>query len=165
MKRWSAYRKFIEISGIDQNTMANLFGEMDEYMDEKVDKLRTSMQKVLDRENVQYAHWIANCESAMTVCEYAVEISLKFIERIYKISNRITILKRLVIAEPANVMRDMAELVQKIHVRADIDFNKEDSIQAAFRQLNKAFCNPENFKNAQTTADEINIAEGNDTIM
>lgn len=165
MKRWNAYREFIKLTGMDQDMVANLFCEMDEYMDAKVTKVQRAITEVLEREEIDYAHWVANCESAATICEYAVEISLRLIEKLSNISKRISILKQIVIAEPARVMVNMSEMVQNIHVRKEIDLNKEDTIQAAFRQLNKAFCNPENFKSAQTTADKVNISEGRDTIM
>lgn len=165
MKRWAAYQEFVASTGIDQNSVATLFSEMDEYMDDRITKLQKAIQEVLERENVPHAHWIASCETAMTVCDYATEISKSIIERLVKVSKRVTWLIPLIVAEPARVMASMADMVQQIHVRAEIDLNKEEKVQVAFRQLNKAFCDPHNFKKAQTTADEENAAEGRMTIM
>ena len=134
-------------------------------MDDRITKLQKAIQEVLERENVPHAHWIASCETAMTVCDYATEISKSIIERLVKVSKRVTWLIPLIVAEPARVMASMADMVQQIHVRAEIDLNKEEKVQVAFRQLNKAFCDPHNFKKAQTTADEENAAEGRMTIM
>lgn len=165
MKRWAAYQEFVASTGIDQNSVATLFSEMDEYMDDRITKLQKAIQEVLERENVPHAHWIASCETAMTVCDYATEISKSIIERLVKVSKRVTWLIPLIVAEPARVMASMADMVQQIHVRSEIDLNKEEKVQVAFRQLNKAFCDPHNFKKAQTTADEENAAEGRMTIM
>ena len=165
MRRWSAYRAFVDSTELDKNTVATLFSEMDEYMDERIDKLQNSIQEVLERENVPHAHWIASCETAMTVCDYATEISKTIIEKLLKVSKRVAWLIPLVVAEPSKVMASMADTVQQIHVRAEIDLNKEEKVQTAFRQLNKAFCNPQNFRKAQATADEENAAEGRMTIM
>lgn len=165
MKRWAAYQEFVSSTGLDLNIIANLFSEMDEYMDDRITKLQKAIQDVLERENVPNAHWIASCETAMTVCDYATEISKSIIERLVKVSNRVTWLIPLIVAEPARVMASMADMVQQIHVRAEIDLNNEEKVQIAFRQLNKAFCDPNNFKKAQTTADEENAAEGRMTIM
>ena len=165
MKRWAAYQEFVASTGIDQNSVATLFSEMDEYMDDRITKLQKAIQEVLERENVPHGHWIASCETAMTVCDYATEISKSIIERLVKVSKRVTWLIPLIVAEPARVMASMADMVQQIHVRAEIDLNNEEKVQIAFRQLNKAFCDPHNFKRAQTTADEENAAEGRMTIM
>ena len=165
MKRWAAYQEFVASTGIAQNSVATLFSEMDEYMDDRITKLQKAIQEVLERGNVPHAHWIASCETAMTVCDYATDISKSIIERLVKVSKRVTWLIPLIVAEPARVMASMADMVQQIHVRAEIDLNKEEKVQVAFRQLNKAFCDPHNFKKAQTTADEENAAEGRMTIM
>lgn len=165
MKRWAAYKEYVDSVGINQDSVAALFCEIDEYMDECISKLQTAIQDVLERENVTYAHWIAKCETAMTVCDYASEISKKIIEKLVHVSKRVVWLIPLIVAEPAKVMQNMAETVSLIHVKANIDLNQQESVKVAFRQLNKAFCNPHNFKNAQTVADAENIAEGRMTIM
>lgn len=166
MKRWQAYQEFVESTEMDQTSVATLFGEMDEYMDERITKLQNAIQNVLEKNNIPYAHWIARCEAATTVCDYAVEIAKKLIEHVAPVSKRIAWFIPLIVKEPARVMANLSETVAQIHCgKVDIDLNNEPEVQTAFRQLNKAFCNPQNFKTAQTTADEENMAEGRMTIM
>lgn len=108
---------------------------------------------------------MASVETALTVCDYAEQVSKDIIERLVKVSKRISLLIPLVVAEPARVMRNLADMVQQIHVRVEMDLNTVPEVQTAFRQLNKAFLDPNNFKKAQMTADEENAAEGRMTIM
>ena len=165
MKRWAAYQSFINATEMNMESVAALFCEMDEYIDDRVSKFRNAVEHTLTEAGVENAHWVASVETALTVCDYAEQVSKDIIERLVKVSKRISLLIPLVVAEPARVMGNLADMVQQIHVRVELDLNTVPEVQTAFRQLNKAFLDPNNFKKAQTTADEENIAEGRMTIM
>lgn len=165
MKRWKAYQEFINMTDMNMESVAELFSHMDSYIDERVDKFRNAIEAVLEQNNVQPSHWIASVETALTLCEYAEQFARDIIASLTKKSKRIAFLYPLVIKEPARVMKNMGDIVQQIHVKITLDLNTVPEIQAAFRQLNKAFVSANNFKQAQEAADEENIAEGRMTIM
>lgn len=165
MKRWNAYQEFINATGMDMNSVAALFCEMDEYIDNRVSKFSKAMENAMAGAGAEHPHWIASVETAYTVCDYAEQISKDIIERMAGISKKASCLISLVISEPKRVMKNLADTVQEIHVRVNLNLNDVPEIQSAFRQLNKAFLDPNNFKKAQTTADEENMAEGRMTIM
>lgn len=165
MKRWDAYQQMINSTEIDMNSVYALFGEMDEYIDERIAKFKKAIEEKISEAGVEQAKWIAHVETALTMCDYAEQVSRDIIESLVKVSKRVAWLIPLIIAEPARVMKNMANLVQQIHVRVELDLNTIPEVQTAFRQLNKAFLDPNNFKKAQETADEENIAEGRMTIM
>lgn len=165
MKRWSAYNALIEKTGIDMNSVANLFSEMDGYMDARVSDFQSAVRGVLEREEVPYAGWIASCETALTMCDYAVNMCRQLMKSLSQISPNARMLSLLIVEEPLKVMRSVTDAVQQIHVRKDIDLTKEKSVEAAFVRMNKAFCKPENFIGAQTAADTLNAEEGRMKIM
>lgn len=165
MKRWYAYNEFVKSTGINMDSVYALFGEIDEYIDERIAKFKKAIEQTLSDSGVDNAMWISHVETALTICDYAEQVSRDIIERLVGISPRATFLIPLIIKEPARVMGNLADVVQKIHVKVEIDLNTIPEIQTAFRQLNKAFLDPKNFKKAQEKADVENIAEGRMTIM
>ena len=165
MKRWNAYQEFINMTEMNMDSVAALFCEMDKYIDDRVTKFRNAVQKVLEDAGIDQAAWVAQVEAALTVCDYAERVATDIIESLLPKSKRMTLLIPLIVKEPARVMGNLADIVQKIHVKVNIDLNTIPEVQAAFRQLNKAFLDPNNFKKAQTTADAENMAEGRMTIM
>lgn len=165
MKRWDIHRKTLTSPDLDQYSIAALFGEMDEYVDDFIISFQKAIQDVLEREKVPYAHWIAKVETANTMCAYAEQIAKDIVTGIVKIDKRASLLSLMTASEPRRVMSNLAELVQSIHVKKTIDLNTEPTVQTAFKKLNKSFISPENFINAQTVADEENRAEGRMTIM
>lgn len=166
MKRWKTYQAFVDQADMDQNSVAALFCEMDEYIDDTVIEITKAIRTVLYNNAVDYPEYIAKVETAYVVCDYASKISKTLIEKIVKKSKRIVYLIPLIIDEQTRIMGNLADTVAAIHVRGcNIDLNKEPTVMSAFNKINKSFINATNFKNAQEIADEENIAEGRMTIM
>lgn len=165
MKRWQVHRDILNDPGLDPNSVAALFGEMDEYVDQFVDQFQASIQDVLTREGVPNAHWVANVETANTMCAYAVQIAKDYVESIVHFDKRAAMITAMIANEPARVMSNMSTVVNSIHVKKDIDLKTEPTVQRTFKKFNKSFISPENFLKAQQTADAENAAEGRMLIM
>lgn len=165
MKRWQVHRDILESPDLDQDSVAELFGEIDGYVDKNIDSFRDAVKGVLERENVEHADWIADVETANTLCSYAVQIAKDIIEGLVKVDKRASFFTLLMANEPKRVMGNMSELVQSIHVKKEIELNTEPTVQASFRKLNKQFISAENFINAQHKADAENRANGRMVIM
>lgn len=166
MKNWQRYQDFVSQANINQESVAALFGEMDEYIDDTVVDITQAIRSVLEKNNVELSDYVAQIESAYLVCDYASKISKTLIEKIVKKSKRIVFLIPLIIDKQAHIMGTLADMIAQIHVKnTNIDLNNEPTVMAAFNKFNKSFINATNFKNAQEVADEENIAEGRMTIM
>lgn len=167
MKRVNAYFELINVCGIDMNSIANLFGEMDGYIDPKVTNLTKAIEDVLTSHNVDNAHWIAKVETASILCEYAVKIGKDYVDRIEKINPKNgKILNKLLIAEISKVVYSLSEFVITVsNCRTEIDLNNEQSVVKAYSKFSKDFITPKNFLEAVTEADEMNAEEGNMRLM
>ena len=67
MKRVNAYWEFLNITGIDHYSIANLFCEMDEYVDDRISDFKSAMTECLTDAGIQQAHWVASVECTYTL--------------------------------------------------------------------------------------------------
>ena len=163
MKRVNAYWDMIKASDIDQNSLAEMFMNMDEYTDKHIDKFRDAVDEVFVKRDIEQHAWVAQVETALVMCQYAVQIGIDLIDRLKRLPNtRPVAISKLLIVEILRVMEDFSEyVVIAAHIiNETIDLNAEPTVQNAFRALNKAYIKPENYTQALTAANEENMAEG-----
>lgn len=167
MKRWAEYNDMVEHTGLNLNSVANLFSEMDEYVDDCVDGIRKAMRESLSGHDITNSDWLADIQSAVILCIYAVEAGRKMVINITKISPRASCLNALIAKRPLDVIENMSKIAQQAHCKMNynIDLNKIPEITSALNRLNDTFFNPDNFIEAQKVSDEINVKEGNKIIM
>lgn len=167
MKRWSRYQNIIDSFTIDMQSISNLFCEIDDYMDDRIINVKKALEEVFVRNGLEAANWVAKVETAEILCNYAASSASHIIQKVVCYSKRFAVMTPLIINEQCRVMKAMADIVAEIHVgtKINIDLNKEEKLQVAMRQLNKAFLDPKNFSKAQEKADKINIEENRMTIM
>lgn len=166
MKRVDAYWEMIYSTSIDKNSLAALFSNMDDYMDAPIDNLKKAIEEVLVENNVPHADWVAAVETAYTVCHLAEVASLELIEHVSKWSKEIRKMKCVVISSIVEVIRDMSDTVQSIHMsKMCIDLNTNPKTMSAFKKLYKTFSDPNLFMDAAKVADAENKAEHRMTIM
>ena len=166
MKRVNAYWDFVNVTNLDQYSLAELFCEMDDYLDDKIEDFKTAMSDFLEKTDISQPHWVASVECASTLCDYATVVAKDYIRSISNVSPNARYLLGLVIEEIFNVSRSLSKTVQEIHVgKKVIDLNTNPQISSAFKKLNKAFVQPRNFVNAVQNADKINEAEGRIKLM
>jgi hypothetical protein len=166
MKRVNAYWEFLNISKIDHYSLAELFEGMDDYLDDKIADFKEAMASCLKENGIDQSHWVASVECAATLCDYATVIAKDYIRAVYSVTPEAKYMLGLVIEEIFKVSRSLADTVQTIHVgKKVVDLNTNPQIVSAFKKLNKAFVNPENFIKAVTSADETNKAEGRPVLM
>lgn len=166
MKRVNAYWEFVNIAKIDQYSLAELFGEMDDYLDDMIANFKDAMTKCLSSAGIQQAHWVASVECASTLCDYATVTTKDYIKSISRVSPNAKYLLGLCIENIFKVARSLSETVQTIHVgKTVINLNDDPKIASTFRKLNKAFTNPENFIKAVSHADEVNKLENRMQLM
>lgn len=155
-------------NSFDQGSIAELFGNMDEYTEGHIDNLRKSIENVLVRRNIGQSAWIASVETANILCQYAVQIGLDLLGRLERLPGSHALLIRgMLIIDVLKAMSDLTDFVASAgHIgNTLIDLNKEPEVVQAFRAFNKAYIKPENFTSAAVRADEENIAEGRETVM
>ena len=166
MKRVNAYWEFVNMAKIDQYSLAELFGEMDDYLDDRVAEFRQAMIDCLADTGIDHPHWVAQVESAMTLCDYAVTCAKDYIRSISNVSSYAPYMLGLVIEEIYKVAKSMSEMVQTIHVgKIVVDLNNDPRVARSFKRLNKAFVSPDNFIIASKTADAANAEEGRMKLM
>ena len=167
MKRVNAYWDMVYSTAIDKDSLANLFGNIDNYMDEPIAQLKDAIQKVLEENGVPYADWVASVETAYTLCHYAEISSLELIDKVSKYSKEVYKMKVVVISSITNVARNLTESVQEIHMgkKYDIDLNTNPVTMKAFKRMYRAFSDPQMFLNAAKSADEENEKEGRMKLM
>lgn len=166
MKRVNAYWEYINIAEIDKYALAELFGEMDEYLDEPVANFKKTISDFLAENGIEHAHWVASVECAYTMCEYAVVCAKDYLSSLCKVSPNGKYILGLVIEEIRKVAREMSHMVQTIHVgKTTVDLNQDTHIKSAFKKLNKAYTNPTNFLDAVNTADKENEANNRQKLM
>lgn len=171
MKRVNAYFELIE-QAIDINSIANLFVEMDGYVDDLVIELKVAIRNALVNNGYEYkeAEWVASVETAYTLCNYAVGFGNNCIENLKKLhDNQITIsvFKKLFIVSIEKVMHNFSNWVVeaspcKYNV---VDLNMDAGVRKALGKLNKVYMNPSNFINAVNVADKENEQEGYTKLM
>lgn len=166
MKRVDAYWEMVYSTSIDKDSLANLFCNMDDYMDEPINNLKKAIEEVLVENNVPYADWIASVETAYTVCHLAEVASLELIQHVSKWSKEIHKMKCMVISSIVEVILNMSETVQEIHMsKISIDLNTNPKTMGAFKKLHKTFSDPNKFLAAAAAADKENRAENKMTLM
>lgn len=168
MKRVNAYWEFVnEMLNINAESLAELMGEMDEYMDDTVADLRNAIKNVLCRYNIENAEWVAAVETARTCVAYAIQVSFDYIDSLKKVNKEAVSLTPLVISEIGRVADNLADFVQQSAHMGNMTINLNDDTDTlrAFKNLNKAFISPENFIKAAKNADKVNEAEGRIKLM
>ena len=167
MKRVNAYWEMIYSTTIDKDSLANLFGNIDDYMDEPISELKNAIQKVLEENEVPHADWVASVETAYTLCHFAEMSSLELIQKVSKWSKEVYKMKAVVISSITDVARSLTESVQEIHMgnKYNIDLNTNPTTMRAFKRMYKAFSDPRMFLNAAKSADEENEKEGRMKLM
>lgn len=171
MKRVNAYFELIE-KAVDINSIANLFGEMDEYTDDLVIGLKVSIRNALVNNGYEYkeADWVASVETAYTLCNYAIGFGNDCVAKLEKLHNNkrtISIFRKLFIVSIARVMQSFSNAVidaspYKSNV---IDLNMDAGVQKALGRFNKVYMNPTNFIKAVNVADEENEQNGYTKLM
>jgi hypothetical protein len=168
MKRINAYWEFVnDILKLNSESLAELMGEMDEYMNGAIDGLRDSIRNVLERHGIGNPDWVASVETARTCVEYAIQVTKDYIEGLKKINKEAYALSPFIITEIGRVADNLADFVQQAAGmgKMTIDLNKDEDALRAFKRLNKAFIKPENFIKAAKNADKVNEAEGRIKLM
>lgn len=163
MKRVNAYWEMINASDVDQAALAELFANMDVYTDENIDNFRKSIDEVLMAHGVGQHAWVAKVETALVMCQYAVQIGIDLLDRLQHLPNtHPATIRKLLIVEVLQIMDDFSKFVtEAAHLGSTIiDLNKEPTVEAAFRKLNIAYIKPENYTKALAAANKENEAEG-----
>lgn len=163
MKRVNAYWEMINASNVDQAALAELFANMDIYTDENIDNFRKSIDEVLILHGVGQHEWVAKVETALVMCQYAVQIGIDLLDRLQYLPNtHPATIRKLLIVEVLRVMDGFSKFVaESAHLgNTLIDLNKEPTVEAAFRKLNIAYIKPENYTKALAAANRENKAEG-----
>lgn len=163
MKRVNAYWDMINSSDINKDSLAEMFANMDGYTDKHIDNFRNAVNDVLVKNNVEQHTWVAQVETALVMCQYAVQLGTDLLARLKLLPNtHPVIISKLLIVEILRVMDDLCKFVtEAAHLgNVVINLNEEPTVQEAFRALNKAYIKPENYTKALTDANEENYAEG-----
>lgn len=167
MKRVNAYWEMIYSTTIDKDSLANLFGNIDDYMDKPIYELKNAVQEVLTENGVPHADWVASVETAYTLCHFAEMCSLELIQKVSKWSKEVYKMKAVVISSITEVARSLTESVQEIHMgnKYNIDLNTNPTTMRAFKRMYKTFCDPQMFLDAAKSADDENEREGRMKLM
>ena len=163
MKRVNAYWDMINASDINQDSLAEMFANMDGYTDKHIDNFRNAIDEVLSSKDVEHHAWVAQVETALVMCQYAVQLGTDLLDRLKRLHNTHPVtISKLLIVEILRVMDDFSRFVtDAAHLgNTVINLNEEPTVQIAFRALNKAYIKPENYTNALSAANEENMAEG-----
>lgn len=163
MKRVNAYWEMINASDVDQSSLAELFSNMDVYTDENIDNFRKAIDEVLMLHKIEQHEWVAKVETALVMCQYAVQIGIDLLDRLQRLPNtHPATIRKLLIVEILRVMDDFSKFVtEAAHTGKElINLNDEPTVQQAFRALNKAYVKPENYTKALAAANKENEAEG-----
>lgn len=163
MKRVNAYWEMVNASDINQDSLAEMFANMDGYTDKHIDNFRNAVNEVLVKNNVEQHSWVAQVETAHVMCQYAVQIGKDLLARLKFLPNTHPVtISKLLIVEILRVMDDFSKFVtDAAHLgNVVINLNEEPTVQEAFRALNKAYIKPENYTKALAAANEENYAEG-----
>lgn len=163
MKRVNAYWDMINSSDINKDSLAEMFANMDGYTDKHIDNFRNAVNDVLVKNNVEQHTWVAQVETALVMCQYAVQLGTDLLARLKLLPNtHPVIISKLLIVEILRVMDDLCKFVtEAAHLgNVVINLNEEPTVQEAFRALNKAYNKPENYTKALADANEENYAEG-----
>lgn len=163
MKRVNAYWEMINASDINQDSLAEMFANMDGYTDKHIDNFRNAIDNVLSMKNVEQHSWVAQVETALVMCQYAVQIGMDLLSRLKLLPNTHPVtISKLLIVEILRVMDDFSKfVVEAAHLgNVVINLNEEPTVQEAFSALNKAYIKPENYTKALAAANEENYAEG-----
>lgn len=163
MKRVNAYWEMINASDVDQSSLAELFSNMDVYTDENIDNFRKAIDEVLMLHKIEQHEWVAKVETALVMCQYAVQIGIDLLDRLQRLPNtHPATIRKLLIVEILRVMDDFSKFVtEAAHTGKElINLNDEPTVQQAFRALNKAYVKHENYTKALAAANKENEAEG-----
>lgn len=163
MKRVNAYWEMVNASDLDQSSLAEMFMNIDAYTDEHIDNFHKAVNDVLVNNGIEQHEWVAQVETALVLCQYAVQIGLDLIDRLQYLPNtHPSTVRKLLIVEILRVMDDFSKfVVEAAHIgNTLIDLNKEPTVEKAFRSLNKAYIKPENYTKALAAANKENEAEG-----
>ena len=167
MKRVNAYWDMVNETAIDQNSLAELFSNIDDYLDKPILNLRQSIEDVLRENNVGQYEWVASVETAYTMCNFAEQYSIHLIDKISTYSTEIKKMRRIVISAIRDVAESMTKSVQEIHIgsKIDIDLTSDRRTMKAWNTLQKTVMNPHFFMDAINMADKVNADEGNMRLM
>ena len=166
MKRVKAYMDMIDSSELDQNALANLFSEMDLFMDNAVGDFEREMTNALKDHNVPNYEVLAKCETTRAVCDYAVCMGHRIVESLNEAHGRGFLLKPFILQEMLNVMNDICSYVYaSAHIGGAINLNEIPALTKAFNKLNKTFISPDNFAKALANAEKENKEDGNKSLM
>lgn len=163
MKRVEAYWEMNRQASIDQEAIASLFAEMDEYNDFHVDEVENAIEEVLAKKGVEQHKWVAKVETALILCQYAVQIGKDLLDRLQQLPNsHPATIRKLLIVEILRVMDNFSQfVVEAAHLgNTTIDLNKEPTVEEAFRKFNRAYIKPENYTKALANANKENEANG-----
>lgn len=172
MKRVNAYFEFVE-QCVDTNSLANLFVEMDNYVDNLVIEMRAAIRKALQRNGYpeDESRWIASVETAYTMCDYAIGFGNDCKKKMSELgcgSNTISIFNRLFINSISQVMRDFTNAVVEASPyksRCVIDLGEDEGVKNALERLSRVYMNPKHFSKAIDIADQQNEEEGTPKLM
>lgn len=152
-KRRNSYNKMVsDILGDEIYLLSEYNSNMDEYVQEKIDKLQDSILNVLISNNVQNAKFIAICETARTLIGYSVWNIHNRIKDCIFFNSSVENWRNYELTEMSRIMENLSDWVTR-HTRT-IDLNKQESIMNAYRDLDKTLTNSKIINECITKAKE-----------
>lgn len=164
MKRVNAYFDLIANCGLDMNSIANFFAERDDAVFDKIYNFKNAIYDVFEKNNITHASWLAACETASTLCDYAVKLCQEYIKRIAKYSSEESArkIKCLVIMSISEVIDSLCKFSYNAAGTGSVNLNlnTDQTVVSSFKRLSKEFLNPDSYINAKDAANILNKKEG-----
>lgn len=152
-KRMDNYFDIIKEPLLDRYSLAALFGEIDDYMDQRVSEVAREIENVLVGYSISNAHWLACCETTHLLCRYAIQINEMFQSAGIMSDDQRFIVGLANLTEILGILDSLCHFAIVVgHVRDNINLNQHDKVLKAFKRLDKAFLDGEKFSNAMNAA-------------
>lgn len=163
LKRANAYFiKVNKIIGEKIDYFADYCGEMDDICDPFIDKFRNSLYETYKSYNIGNEKWYAKVETMRSMCELAVHSNKHLIERISLTYPRAKWLSYYCIEEVFKVANNLTHWVyRKVPQSVSINFNKDSDVMVAFREMNTALMEYDNFDLCYRKAIEYELERKN----
>ena len=152
-KRRDSYNHIInEILGDEIYLLSEYNSNMDEYAQEKIEKLHNSILNVLVSNNVQNAKFIATCETARTLIGYSVWNIHNRIKDCIFFNNGVENWRKYELEDMKRIVENLSDWTTRNI--GGIDFNKQEGIMAAYRDLDKTLTDAKIINECITKAKE-----------
>lgn len=166
MKRVNTYWALVNSTEFDQQSLANLFCELDEFFDGNVDDFRVAIRNALEQHNIPHAHALAALECTRTLCDYAVKEGIDLSKSLTEYGGRGNVLRPLIIIDILSVMEQLCSYVYTaVHITTPINLNEVPEIRDAFTKLHTSHTKAKNFKQALEKATEENKRTNSQSLM